>query len=76
MSLRGVCKKDEIIFMLIAPIHPFKPESMSNEPKRSEDSPPNPRQNSEQITPFESIRNRLLAENPNRLAIIKQEGKA
>jgi len=29
---------------------------MSNEPKRSEDSPPNPRQNSGQITPFESIR--------------------
>jgi len=53
-----------------------KPETMSNEPNRSEDSPPNPRQNSEQITPFESIRNRLLAENPNRLAIIKQEGKA
>jgi|GEM_PF-6099817 hypothetical protein len=69
MSLRGVCKKDEIIFMLIAPIHPGKPETMSNEPKRSEDSPPNPRQNSGQITPFESIRNRLLA-------IIKQEGKA
>jgi len=22
MSLRGVCKKDEIIFMLIPPIHP------------------------------------------------------
>jgi len=76
MSLRGVCKKDEIIFMLIAPIHPGKPETMSNEPNRSEDSPPDPRQISEQITPFESIRNRLLAENPNRLAIIKQEGKA
>ena len=29
---------------------------MSNEPKRSEDSPPNPRQNSGQITPFEEIR--------------------
>jgi DNA-damage-inducible protein D len=29
---------------------------MSNEPKRREDSPPNPRQNSGQITPFESIR--------------------
>ena len=37
MSLRGVCKKDEIIFMLIAPIHLGKPETMSNEPKRSED---------------------------------------
>mgnify|MGYP002281813128 CR=1 FL=1 len=32
------------------------PETMSNESKRSEDSPPNPRQNSGQITPFESIR--------------------
>jgi DNA-damage-inducible protein D len=29
---------------------------MSHEPKRSEDSPPKPRQNSGQITPFESIR--------------------
>jgi hypothetical protein len=29
---------------------------MSNESKRSEDGPPNPRQNSGQITPFESIR--------------------
>ena len=29
---------------------------MRHEPKRSEDSPPNPRQNSGQITPFEEIR--------------------
>ena len=78
MSLRGVCKKDEIIFMLIAPIHPGKPETMSNEPKRSEDSPPNPRQNSEQITPFESIRNRLLrlnADSPDLLGKMKHERK-
>ena len=56
-----------------------KPETMNHEPKRSEDSPPNPRQNSEQITPFESIRNRLLrlnADSPDLLGIIKQEGKA
>ena len=33
-----------------------KPETMNHESKRSEDSPPNPRQNSGQITPFESIR--------------------
>ena len=81
MSLRGVCKKDEIIFMLIAPIHLGKPETMSNEPKRSEDSPPNPRQNSGQITPFESIRRTNPAGNEfwssrDLLAIIKQEGKA
>jgi hypothetical protein len=53
---------------------------MSNEPKRSEDSPPNPRQNSEQITPFESIRRTNPACNEfwsscDLLAIIKQEGK-
>lgn len=31
------------------------PETMSNESKRSENSPPNPPQNSGQITPFESL---------------------
>jgi hypothetical protein len=36
---------------------------MSNEPKRSEDSPPNLRQNRGQITPFESIRRTNTAGN-------------